>query len=100
MKLLLRQAALFLRIRSCLLTAAALTLHVGPGCATTPTIQGQAQGIGLSVQHASERTRGDTSNDASVFWALVVNNALVALGLPVIAGLFWYKRKQVNHGKV
>ena len=68
------------------------------GCATSPTIQGQAQGIGLAVQHASERTRGDTSNDASVFWALVVNNALVALGLPVIAGLFWYKRKQVKDG--
>jgi len=34
-------------------------------------------------------------NDASLFWALVINNALVALGLPIIGGLWWYKRRQM-----
>lgn len=58
--------------------------------------QGQGAGVAAQVDVHSQSRRGDTFNDASVFWALVVNNALIALGLPIIGGLWWYKRRQMQ----
>lgn len=49
----------------------------------------------MGSQQQTNQQRGDTVNDTSIFWALVVNNGLMALGLPIVAGLFWYKRKQM-----
>lgn len=50
----------------------------------------------MGSQQQTNQQRGDTVNDTSIFWALVVNNGLMALGLPIVAGLFWYKRKQMG----
>ena len=65
-------------------------------CSFVPGLNTQAQGIGYSSQRVTEKIRGDTTNDTSTFWAMVVNNALITLGLPLVAGLFWYKRRQMT----
>ncbi|GIK15758.1 MAG: hypothetical protein BroJett003_07220 [Planctomycetota bacterium] len=70
------------------------------GCAVlrevSPKALGQGAGIQADVDAQVTTQRRDTVNDASLFWALVVNNTLVALGLPIIGGLLWYKRRQMQ----
>lgn len=62
----------------------------------SPKALGQGAGLQTDVDTQVTTQRRDTVNDASLFWALIVNNTLVALGLPIIGGLLWYKRRQMQ----